>query len=785
MPFGWGPGMRRVRLLSACLCACVAATAAFPLTDAGRPLAEVVVDAAAPEAEAAAAAELVDYVARITGATLPVVNELGDGPSVMVGHGPAVDALAPEVDWAALGSDGVLIRTIGNRLLVSGGRPRGTVYAVATLLQDTFGVRWWAPDAEHVPRQPNLQVPDLDVAVRPPFELRSFHSSPFRDPVFARRLRQSFRITFDPGTHSIGRLLPGKTHFVAHPDWFMYCPAAGDASDKYSYTSGLGYLEDGDDAAMARVAREERRLPYQPCLSSAGARRAIGDAVLAQLAEEYPQWDAPPKVVWVTQADGRWMCRCPDCTALREREGSQSALWVRALNEIAARVEPLYPDVRVGVFAYLHTMQPPRTLRPRPNVLVYMAFLDRDHKEAIPALASLRTAVERWCDISEHVYAWDYTANFRNFAKPHPNHFVLAESLKFYRDQGVDGLFVQGSWGTAGEFMRLRAWLAARLMWDPDLDPRRLAEEFLSGYYGAAGPVLLQYIDLLNAAIRRDGGRFLSCFATSTAHWLGLEDLNRAVALFEQARAAVAADETLTQRLLRTRLGLDMVWLERYRDLRREARRSGLPFRGPADPYTVVAELAHDPFAVNSYREWADFSEYVRKLRDLFPARRGPVPAECAGLDPGAWEEIPADRLTASAAADDAALAADESASGARALCLRGSRPDLEAAFEVPAHLAGRWRVFVQVRAVPAAAGPAAVVAGVYARDAAKDTINEVARAVVAFTPGRDVGYRTVDLGVCGLGTGSSVWVRPNAGGAYGRLESTWVDRVFLTPPDQ
>lgn len=775
---------RRLGALAIWVWATAAAAAGLTLTEAGRPLAQVVVDETATELEKEAAAELVSYVARITGATLPMVAAPGNGPGVIVGRSRFLEALAPDVAWDGLGPDGIVVRTVGDRLLLAGGRPRGTVYAVASFLQDTLGVRWWAPDAESVPRQPTLRIPELNTVYRPPFELRCHHSAPFRDKTFARRLRQSFGINFDPGTHSIGKLLPGNTHFVAHPDWFMYSPDDGDLKDKYSYASGLGYLQDGDDEAMAQVAEKQRRLPYQPCLSNAAGRAAIGDAVLAQLATEYPKWEAPPKVVWVTQADGRWMCRCPECTAVREREGAQSALWVMALNEIGARLEPLYPDVRVGMFAYLHTMQAPRTVRPRSNVLVYMAFLDRDHKEPIPAISSLRAAVTDWSEMAEHVYVWDYTANFRNFIKPHPNHFVLAESIRFYNDQGADGLFVQGSWGTAGEFMRLRAWLAARLMWEPGLDARQLAEEFMAGYYGPAGPVLLQYIDMLNAAVRRDGGRFLSCFATSTAHWLTMADLNRATELFERAGAAVAGDEILTRRVRRTRLGLDMVWLERYRDLRREAHRGALPFRGPADPFAAVAALANDPFQVNAYREWADFSEYTRTLQDLFPPRPGSPPPECAELEPGAWEEIQAARLTASPTSAAATMVDDDAASDKRALRLRGTASELEAAFEVPAHLAGRWHVFVRLRALPATPEPAALVAGVYARDAATDTVNEVARAVVEIGPEPGAGYRTIDLGVCTLGPGSSIWVRPNESGSHGRLRATWIDRMFLVLPD-
>ena len=109
--------------------------------------------------------------------------------------------------------------------------------------------------------------------------------------------------------------------------------------------------------------------------------------------------------------------------------------------------------------------------------------------------------LKRWRRIAAHVYMWDYDARFANFIQPHPNHFVMAKSLRFYRDQGVKGVFVQGSWGSAGEFMHMRAWVTAQLLWDPDQDMRALMAESLDAYSGSAGPFLMKYLDLIHGAV--------------------------------------------------------------------------------------------------------------------------------------------------------------------------------------------------------------------------------------------------------------------------------------------
>ena len=606
-----------------------AASAAMTLVEDGRPQCTIVVPHDATEPERLAAAELGKYLKQITQADVPVADA-AQGPRILIGASETVQRIAPNVDYPAPGTDGIVIKTVGDDLLLAGARPYGALYAVYTFLQDVVGCRWWAPDAETIPRQPTLTLTDLNTVHRPPFEMRTLRSGlVHRNETFACKLRLTARMNFDMGTHSVPRLLPPGEYFVKHPDWFMFCPEDGDPAEEHSYAGRLGHLrqeaERSETAAeVYRVARETRRLPRQPCMSHPDVVRTIGDAIMAQLKENYAKWPYPPKVVWVTQGDGRYMCRCPRCSAVREREGAQSAVWVEAANEIAGRVSAEYPDVFVGILAYLHTMRPPRTVKPRDNVLVYAAVLDRNHKVPINRIPDLSSGLRRWCDLAGRVYVWDYIANFRNYVKPHPNHYVLAESIRFYHREGVRGLFVQSTYGSAGEFMRMRAWVNAQVMWDPTQNDRRLMQEFLNGYYGAAAPYLQKHIDRLNLAIRGEGSRHLNCFNPSTETWLDLAELNEATRLFGQALDAVGDDETLNYRVRRARLGIDMVWLERYDELRAEAETRGLPFLGPDDPYAAAEEMMQDEFKVDSYREWAGFPEYLGKLRELYPSRDGP-----------------------------------------------------------------------------------------------------------------------------------------------------------------
>ena len=583
----------------------------------------IVISEEAIEFERLAARELRDYLEKVTGARPPVARAPAEGANVYVGSSSRVRALVPDVDFDALGSDGIVMRTIGDDIVLSGGRPRGVLFAVYSFLQDVVGVQWWAHDAQFVSARRTLTVRDLNVVYRPPFDMRHFLSGALHDkPTFAQRMRQNGHLMrFDTAEHSVVKLLaPEKKYFDPHPDWFMYSPDDGSEDDSYSYVSGLrvirrivktGRLSE----ASYEIAERTRRLPWQVCTTSEGAREALTKAVLALLADKHPAWEGDPKVVMVSQRDGRWECRCDACLAVRQREGSPSGSWIHFVNAIAERVEREYPDVLIGTMAFLHTLTPPSHARPRHNVLVQAIPVTRNRKLPIGSETADGRIIASWCDIARHVYIWEHDTNFRNWIKPHANHFVLPRGLRFYQLQGVKGIVVHGGYGGASEFERMRAWVNAQLMWDPQQDERALMEKFLQGYYGDAGPMLMIWIDVQHHAVHRSRGIGLGSYATSTRGWLTLEDLNTGTRLFEQALRAVADDETLSYRVRRARLSIDIVWLERYAELRRAAREKGQPFLGPDDPQAALMRIAANEFSVNSYREWADFSEYTDRLR--------------------------------------------------------------------------------------------------------------------------------------------------------------------------
>src|SRR5262249_10887876 len=138
---------------------------------------------------------------------------------------------------------------------------------------------------------------------------------------------------------------------------------------------------------------------------------------------------------------------------------------------------------------------------------------------------------------------WDYGANLAHYLLPHPNWFVLGPNLRFFQRHGVVGVLLQGVHrANGGELPELRAWVVARLMWDPRQDDQALIDEFLSGSYGAAAAKYIrQYLDLLRSSL---GDAPLSCYQSpEKAPFLKFAVLERAERLWEDARKAAPDPE--------------------------------------------------------------------------------------------------------------------------------------------------------------------------------------------------------------------------------------------------
>jgi hypothetical protein len=577
----------------------------------GRTSVRVVLAADAIPAERTAAEELASYLERVTSARFPLVDELGapDGPGA-IWVGPTARARHLGIDVEDLGPEQWRIRTDGEDLVLVGGRPRGTLYAVYRFLEDHVGVRWWTTVEEHVPFRPDLEI-DADATGRPAFAYRDIHGVR-GSPLFHAHNRANGHYSFLAAVHggNEGYGPPSMVH-----TFYMYVPP-----EEYFAVHPEFYAErDG--------ARTGERA--QLCLTNDALVEVVVTRMKAYIeqarAEAEATGEQAPRLFDFSQNDWRRPCTCARCREVDRRQGSHAGSLVQFVNRVANAIAESHPDVLIDTLAYGDTLAPPRGPSLRANVVVRLADLfHRDFSRPVTDRANrkLRRAIEGWTGRTSHLRIWAYTVTFGRGANlPLPTLRVMADDFRHYREQGVEGLFVQHDREVRSDMRDLKVWVLFKLVEDPTRDVEALVVDFTDGYYGPAGATIREYLQARERAVSRRRPSIGYPAKAEDYRHLTPEFLRRAQSLFDRAEREVVGRPDLLPRLRQARISLDRATLLRWDEaLARPAREAGEG--DPIDP-AAVAER---------YREAA----YLRIEIHLEPHRgeelRGMVDRDVARL---------------------------------------------------------------------------------------------------------------------------------------------------------
>ena len=524
---------------------CASALGVTPVAKDGKALATVLTQVGASSAELHAAKDLRDTLGKITGADIPLVADATSIPknAIVVGQGPLAAKLLPDVPWAKLGLEQTALASHGTTLVVAGGRPRGTIYAVSRLLYQ-LGARYWAPWATTIPHQVRLTLPNMYFVETPAYESRDsywFHAFDADwavhnyDNGFNTRIDEARggKIEYQGFVHTYYVLVPPEKLFATHPEWF-------------SLIKGKRVTDNA-----------------QLCTTNPELREYVVEQVRSQL-KQNPR----ARIISISQNDCFKPCQCDVCQALAKREGSNSALVLVLVNYVAEKLGKEFPDVAFDTLAYQWSRKPPLTMRPLPNVIVRLCSIECNFSFPLdaPANKSFADDVIGWSKLTSRLYIWDYCTNFANYLAPQPNYVTFGETFKFLADHGAKGLFEEGAYqSTDGEMAELKAWVMAQLMWNPKQDNDALVREFLKGYYGDAADSIYSYLQLVQKRAQ-DGP--LSFAAPVSAKFLSYDTMHDAELLWQFAEMKVANNPTLLWRVQQAHLSVQFVWLSRWEEFR-------------------------------------------------------------------------------------------------------------------------------------------------------------------------------------------------------------------------
>lgn len=758
------------------------AKAAIDLAKDGRTAYVISLAADAIPAEKTAALQLQKYLGQVTGASFAVRHE-GEidavSPQILVGAGKRVKALLPRQDWKSLGRDGIVIKTVGKNLILAGGRPRGSLYAVFQFLEDSAGCRWWTPTENTIPQKSTLSIATQNVTYSSPFDYREhFTYGVYADPFFATIMRENGYFqrqdaswgghhTILGWVHTFSELLPPSKYFKAHPEWYS------------DYANGS---KPGTAASSMPPAQDT-----QLCLSNPQVLDELTRNALALIAK-----NPDAGYISISQNDNMNFCRCDACRALARTEEAESGPVLNFVNKVAARIGEKYPNILVETLAYHGTDKPPKTIRPSENVIVRVAPIWSDYGHPLNSdwNKEARANIQGWAKISPQLFVWNYVTNFDNLMVAHPNWAGLSQDLRFFAANNVKGVFEQGeayegneySTNSVGDFVQLRAWVTGKLLWNPALDQDKLITEFLQGYYGPAAPYLKKYLDLIQTSFLAQN-RKLSTYNKDFT-FITLDVANELIRLFDQAEAAAKDDQAILSRIRRDRISMQLALFNRDKALRAAAVREGKEYLGPKDPQAALADV------LTAARSYGVTEAFLGTQIPRLTERLAPLP-EFAKAFPGEdVVDLQPHTFRLNKPGTNTAKEKDSGASAGSAASMMGAANEWD--IQIPAGdsldtLTDSWRMYAVMRleknpTPPADARPTglAFAAGMFDPAVDRRVVNGEGKeyVVVPVAQMSEPGYQVIDLGVYKI-TGAETYIYFQSPG-NAAISKIHLDRVLL-----
>jgi hypothetical protein len=410
------------------------------------------------------------------------------------------------------------------QVYIVGGSDNAVLYGVYALFHEVFGMRWLTPGVTWVPV---LDDPLLEFRIqnRPEFSVREIGLlSLWREGV------DEFR----------------RGHGLFHQS---LC-SPGDLT----YFNALLTEHSPDEAAAQTVIPYGTESGVQQMLQEIIALHASDDNQKEEALRQRKKaacWKMSEASVWLLAAMN-WLkpVLSPEGALLNQREGTPAAAVIDMANQVAEKLAGTLPGethwVHVLIPPGMH--QPPRALRPNSQVIVHLSTaacniaVPFDSRNS-PENTAFKTALQGWRQLGARIHILDYLMNRKRPELPFPVTDILQSNVLFWAAQSVEGVHYAASAANSpdrADLPELKTYLAATLLYNPDIIAEECIEEFLNKYYGAAGPDIRQYLDRVQAD-RDLHGKALSL--DDEGAWLQTETLQTALDLLLQAQARTLKEE--------------------------------------------------------------------------------------------------------------------------------------------------------------------------------------------------------------------------------------------------
>lgn len=540
---------------------------------------KIVVSENAAEEENVAASELAYFFNQATNISLTIEDDSKtydeNARIFSVGETKVMQSRGVIVDKEELNSQGFIIKTVGNNLILCGGGEFGTLWAVYAFLEHAFHYDCLSADEILLDKNVTELVKyNFDIKSIPSINER-FASTPHTnvDITTAHRMRFTNRETESfiqlGSIHDSFKVLPPEVYNDAtktetyHPEWYM---KTGEQ---------LCYSARGDE--------EKLNLMVQTAFEN------IKIYITENPRKNNFMFGQEDKNVW---------CDCNACKSSRKTYNTDAAVVIKFMNKLSLLVNDWLKEVSPGrevniyFFAYHKTTEAPvkmvdgvyqpidDSVRCGKNVGVYYApisakyTLDFDHS----LNATYKELLMKWNALTENITLYLYQTNFRYYLVPYNTFNSMQPIYDFCASTGCKGLYDQGQMDNqvCTGFTYLREYLASKVLWNSKCDAAYYTDKFFENFYRTAEKPMRAYYDELrslfvyNENFKNMGGGIYDVILkedfwprNTLLRWMDyIDEAYSAIKIYETTNPALYA--TLYRRICIESIAIRYIYIELY-----------------------------------------------------------------------------------------------------------------------------------------------------------------------------------------------------------------------------
>ncbi len=438
-----------------------------------------------------ASSDLQTLFAQSTGATLPIITDVGltfneNDKYIVLGNNDVSSGSGMTLSYAEFGEDGSHIKRIGNVLLINSVWDCGAKYGIYEFLWYNLGIRIYAMDEIKMPdlRNSTVYLKDFDYKNIPDFAERCSGLNERKGDETV-----CYRLGYNKGhgenwylwCHTSFNLIPKNTYYADHPDWY------NDVGNQLCYSNEEMFEE------MVKNIKDK--------INTVAFRRNA------------------PGFFQIGLEDNQNFCACDRCKQVASENGGNSGVLMLFMNKLADVLNPwlkeTYPDVepiKWVTFAYASTVDPPvkmlddgtyvpynENVVAHENVGIMFAPLRANWAYSLtdvdknPTFANM---INGWKVIEPEVYVYTYTQIYDASMYYNDNWSTIKDQYQTWVDMGAKYIFDEG--GNDGiPFSELRDYVHGKMFWDVESDVEYYIDDFMNNYFKVAAPYVKEYFNRL------------------------------------------------------------------------------------------------------------------------------------------------------------------------------------------------------------------------------------------------------------------------------------------------